>query len=57
MGVVGGPTSFSIFKKKKMFEKGMFKLKQNITEQNSAKWEKEHKQIKEKNVFFIRSKV
>lgn len=40
-----------------MFEKGMFKLKQNITEQNSAKWEKEHKQIKEKNGFFIRSKV
>ena len=31
----------------------MFKLKQNITEQNSAKWEKEHKQIEEKMGFFL----
>ena len=36
-----------------MFEKGMFKLKQNITEQNSAKSEKEHKQIEEKMVFLL----
>ena len=36
-----------------MFEKGMFKLKQNITDQNPAKWEKELKQIEEKMFFLL----